>query len=209
MYSDTMTLEDRHHISFGKKTPLVIERGSGVQVWDVHGKHYLDFTAGWAVTSLGHAHPVVVKALAEQAGKIMQNPDSGLTYAPARAELIRELLKITPEHLQRFFFTNSGAEANDAALKLARKITGRKNVVSTLMSFHGRTIGCTSATGQSIQRDRYHVLVPHHTIVPYNDPHALAGAVDSETAAVIVEPVQGEGGVRVPDPGYLAAVKKI
>ena len=209
MYSDTMTLEDRHHLSFGKKTPLVVERGSGTQVWDVNGKQYLDFTAGWAVTSLGHAHPVVVQALAEQAAKIIQNPDSGLTYAPARAELIRKLLQITPSQLQHFFFTNSGAEANDAALKLARKITGRKKVVSTLMSFHGRTISCTSATGQKIQRDRHPVLVPHYAFIPYNDPVALHAAIDEATAAVIVEPVQGEGGVRVPDPGYLAAVEAV
>jgi acetylornithine/N-succinyldiaminopimelate aminotransferase len=209
MYSDTITIEDRHHISFGMKTPLVVERGSGVQVWDIHGKRYLDFTSGWAVTSLGHAHPAVVGALLEQAGKIMQNPDSGLTYAPARAELLRTLVEITPEHLQQYFFTNSGAEANDAALKLARKITGRKKVVSTLMSFHGRTISCTSATGQAIQRDRYDVLVPHCAFVPYDDPVALHGVVDGETAAVIVEPVQGEGGVRVPHDGYLKAVEDI
>jgi acetylornithine/N-succinyldiaminopimelate aminotransferase len=204
-----MALEDRYHISFGAKTPLVIERGSGVYVWDTSNRKYLDFTAGWAVTSLGHAHPVIVKAISEQAAKIIQNPDSGLTYAPARAGLLRMLIGVMPEHLHQFFFTNSGAEANDAALKLARKITGRKKVVSTRMSFHGRTIGTTSATGQAIQRDRYEVLIPHHTFIPYNDVPAADGAVDNGTAAVIVEPIQGEGGVRVPSPGYLHALERL
>ena len=209
MNSEVMLLEDRYHIAFGSKTPLVVERGKGVYVWDTSGRKYLDFTAGWAVTSLGHAHPAVVKAVREQAEKIMQNPDSGLTYSPARAELLRKLIRVTPENLHRFFFTNSGAEANDAALKLARKITGRKKIVSTLMSFHGRTIGTTSATGQAVQRDRYPVLVPHYEFIPFNDIAAAESVIDSATAAVIVEPVQGEGGIRVPAPGYLGGLETL
>ena len=203
MLYDTIALEDHHLVSFGEKTPLVVERGSGIDVWDVSGRHYLDFTAGLAVTSLGHAHPVIVKALIEQAGKILQNPDSGLTYAPSRARLLAQLVRILPQPLHRFFFANSGAEANDAALKLARKITGRKKIVSMMRSFHGRTIGATSVTGQPIQRDRYAVLVPYCTFIPYNNVSAALRAIDDETAAVIVEPVQGEGGVWVPEPGYL------
>jgi acetylornithine/N-succinyldiaminopimelate aminotransferase len=116
------------------------------------------------------------------------------------------MVKIFPPELQRFFFVNSGAEANDAALKLARKITGRKKIVSTNGSFHGRTIGATSVTGQAIQRDRYDVLVPYGTFVPFNDIGAVRDAIDKETAAIIVEPIQGEGGVRVPDGEYLRQV---
>ncbi len=209
MHYDTIALEDKHLISFGKKTPLVIERGSGIDVWDITGKHFLDFTAGWAVTSLGHAHPVLVKALTDQVTKIAQNPDSGLTYSPARARLLVQMVKILPPHLHHLFFTNSGAEANDAALKLARKITGRKKIVSTLMSFHGRTIGATSVTGQSIQRERFDVLVPHCSFIPFNDTDAAEQAIDTETAAVIVEPIQGEGGVRIPDKGYLGQVSEL
>jgi acetylornithine/N-succinyldiaminopimelate aminotransferase len=202
----TIALEDKHLISFGKKTPVSIERGSGVEVWDESGRRYIDFTSGWAVTSLGHSHPVVVRALVRQARKIIQNPDSGLTYAPPRARLLSQMVRILPASMQNIFFVNSGAEANDAALKLARKITGRKKIVSTLMSFHGRTIGTTSATGQSIQRDRYKVLVPHCAFIPYNDVKAARRAIDTDTAAVIVEPVQGEGGVRIPARDYLATV---
>jgi acetylornithine/N-succinyldiaminopimelate aminotransferase len=205
----TIAIEDKHLISFCKKTQISIERGSGVYVWDESGKRYIDFTSGWAVTSLGHAHPVVVKALTDQAGKIMHNPDSGLTYAPARARLLCRMVKILPEYLQNIFFANSGAEANDAALKLARKITGRKKIVSTLMSFHGRTIAATSVTGQAIQRDRYKVLVPYSAFIPYNDIKASRQAIDSDTAAVIVEPIQGEGGVRVPDAEYLPAISNL
>jgi acetylornithine/N-succinyldiaminopimelate aminotransferase len=209
MLYDTIALEDSHLISFGKKTPLVVERGRGIDVWDVSGRHYLDFTSGWAVTSIGHAHPVTVKALTEQAGKILQNPDSGLTYAPSRARLLIQLVRLLPQRLHRFFFTNSGAEANDAALKLARKITGRKKIVSTMRSFHGRTIGATSVTGQSTQRDRYTVLVPHCSFIPYNDVSAAQQAIDRATAAVIVEPVQGEGGVWVPDAGYFVQLSEM
>jgi|WetSurMetagenome_2_1015567.scaffolds.fasta_scaffold57016_3 acetylornithine/N-succinyldiaminopimelate aminotransferase len=202
----TIAIENRHLIPFCKKTVVSIERGEGVNVWDEKGKKYIDFTSGWAVTSLGHSHPVVVKALFKQARKIMQNPDSGLTYAPSRARLLAQMARILPGHLQNIFFVNSGAEANDAALKLARKITGRKKIVSTLMSYHGRTIGTISATGQAVQRDRYSVLVPHCEFIPFNDIIAAGREIDSATAAVIVEPIQGEGGVRIPDQEYLAAL---
>jgi acetylornithine/N-succinyldiaminopimelate aminotransferase len=205
----TIAIEDKYLIPFCKKTLVSIERGRGVHVWDESGKRYIDFTSGWAVTSLGHAHPVVVKALTEQAKKIIHNPDSGLTYAPARAGLLSRMVKILPDYLLNIFFANSGAEANDAALKLARKITGRKKIVSTLMSFHGRTIAATSVTGQAIQRDRYKVLVPHCEFIPFNDVKAARQAIDTDTAAVIVEPIQGEGGVRVPDAHYLPALSDL
>jgi acetylornithine/N-succinyldiaminopimelate aminotransferase len=147
-----------------------------------------------------------VDALINQAKKIMQNPDSGLTYAPPRALLLSRLVRILPPSLQNLFFVNSGAEANDAALKLARKITGRKKIVSTLMSYHGRTIGTVSVTGQSVQKDRFKVRVPHCAFIPFNDVKAARQAIDADTAAVIIEPIQGEGGVRVPDREYLATI---
>jgi acetylornithine/N-succinyldiaminopimelate aminotransferase len=208
MNYDTTVLEDTYLVSFGKKTPLVIDRGKGVDVWDLDGKKYLDFTSGWAVTSLGHAHPVTVSALFEQARKIVQNPDSSLTYSPPRGRLLAQLVRIFPPLLHHFFFSNSGAEANDAALKLARKITGRKKVVSTIRSFHGRTIGTTSVTGQAVQRDRYDVLVPHCETIPFNDLAAAMAAIDTETAAIIVEPVQGEGGIWVPGVDYLPQIAR-
>jgi len=209
MYSDTIALEDKYMVSFGVKSPIVIERGSGVSVWDEKGNHFLDFTAGWAVTSLGHAHPVFLKALAEQAARICQNPDSGLTYSPARGRLLAQLIKILPAELHHFFFVNSGAEATDAALKLSRKITGRKWIVSTSRSFHGRTIGATSVTGQAVQRDRYDVLVPYCRFIPFDDVAAAREAIDNDVAAVIVEPIQGEGGVIVPSPDYLPHISRL
>jgi acetylornithine/N-succinyldiaminopimelate aminotransferase len=137
---NTIAIEDAHFAPFFNKTPVSIERGEGIYVWDEDGNKYVDFTAGWGVTCLGHAHPVIIEALAAQSRKIMQNPNSGITYSPARAKLISLLMEILPEGLTRVFFSNSGAEANDASIKLARKATGRLDVISTDLSFHGRTI---------------------------------------------------------------------
>jgi acetylornithine/N-succinyldiaminopimelate aminotransferase len=205
-HKETIAIEDELMISFCKKLPLSIERGEGVKVWDENGREYLDFTSGWAVTTLGYSHKVITDAICNQAQKIIHNPNSGLTYSPSRARLLTSLKKILPKHLTKVFFTNSGAEANDAAIKLARKITGKKKIISTLMSFHGRTIGTVSATGQTIQTERFNVLMPHFEFVPYNDCEAIRNKLDEDTAAVIIEPIQGEGGIRVPDPDYLEIV---
>jgi acetylornithine/N-succinyldiaminopimelate aminotransferase len=161
------------------------------------------------VTSIGHAHPVIVRALAEQGARIIQNPDSGLTYSPARASLLRLLAGILPAGLTRVFFTNSGAEANDAAVKLARKATGRSEVIATDGSFHGRTISMVSATGQAKHRDKFRPLMPGYTFVPYGRTDAVESALDDNVAAVIVEPVQGEGGVRVPSVDYLRELSRL
>jgi acetylornithine/N-succinyldiaminopimelate aminotransferase len=123
--STTIEIEDKHTPPFFKKIPISIERGEGVQVWDETGKRYLDFTSGWGVTCLGHAHPAITDALLQQSQKIIQNPNSGATYSPTRTRLLSLMQEILPSHLTRVFFTNSGAEANDAAIKLARKVTGR------------------------------------------------------------------------------------
>src|SRR5512136_394941 len=136
----TIEIEDQHTPPFFSKIPISIERGEGVYVWDEEGNRFLDFTSGWGVTCLGHAHPTITNALLEQGQKIIQNPNSGLTYSPARARLLSLMSQILPPPLTRVFFSNSGAEANDAAIKLARKVTGRLDVISTYQSFHGRTI---------------------------------------------------------------------
>lgn len=201
--SETIATENAHMPPFFAKTPISIVRGEGVSVWDEEGRRYLDLTAGWGVTSIGHAHPVIQAALAEQGALILQNPDSGLTYSPARARLLGRLAGILPPGLTRVFFTNSGAEANDAAIKLARKATGRTGVVCMEASFHGRTISTISATGQTRYRERFRPQMPGYRFVPYDDLEALAAALDTEVAAVILEPIQGEGGVRIPSSGYL------
>jgi acetylornithine/N-succinyldiaminopimelate aminotransferase len=206
---DTIAIEDAHMPPFFAKIPIAIDRGEGIYVWDEEGARYLDLTAGWGVTSIGHAHPAILAALTEQGARILQNPNAGLTYAPARARLLALLAGLLPPNLTRVFFTNSGAEANDAALKLARKVTGRRDVVATEGSFHGRTISTVSATGQAAHREKFDPLVPGCRFVPYDDLAALRESLDGEVAAVIVEPVQGEGGVRIPAADYLEGVSRL
>jgi acetylornithine/N-succinyldiaminopimelate aminotransferase len=206
---NTIAIEDRHMAPFFNKTQLSIERGKGVYVWDENGRRYLDFTAGWGVTCIGHANPVITKALCDQAKKIMQNPNSGVTYSPARARLLSLMSKILPHGLSRVFFGSSGAEANDAVIKLARKVSGKMNVVSMEQSFHGRTISTASATGQAVHREKFNPLMPNYLFVPYNDVSAIANVISNDVAAVILEPIQGEGGVIVPAPDYLEKVSAL
>jgi acetylornithine/N-succinyldiaminopimelate aminotransferase len=203
---ETFDIEDRYLAPFFIKQKVSIEKGEGIYVWDEEGNKYLDFTSGWGVTCIGHANPVITDALIDQGRKIIQNPNSGLTYSPVRARLLSLLAEILPLNLTRVFFTNSGAEANDAAIKLARKVTGRSDIISTYQSFHGRTISTTSATGQAKHRDRYSPLMPNYRFVPYNDSKALESSIDKNVAAVILEPIQGEGGVRMPSEAYLKEV---
>jgi acetylornithine/N-succinyldiaminopimelate aminotransferase len=148
----TFEIEDKYLAPFFVKQKVSIEKGKGIYVWDEEGKTYIDFTSGWGVTCIGHAHPVITAVLIEQGRNIIQNPNSGLTYSPVRARLLSLLTEILPPNLTRVFFTNSGAEANDAAIKLARKVTGRPEIISTDQSFHGRTISTASATGQAKHR---------------------------------------------------------
>lgn len=206
---ETFKIEDNSMVPFFVKQKVSIERGDGVYVYDEEGNKYLDFTGGWGVTSLGHAHPVILEALYEQGKKIMHSPNSGISYSPARAKLLSVLGNVLPEHLTHVFFVSSGAEANDAAIKLARKVTGRTDIISTFQSFHGRTMGTLSTTGQSKHQDKFNPLMPGCRFVAYNDLAALEKAMNNTVAAVILEPIQGEGGVHVPSKDYLQEVKKL
>ena len=207
--AETIAIENAHMPPFFTKIPVSIDRGDGVWVWDEEGKKYLDLTSGWGVTCIGHAHPVIQTALTEQAARILQNPNSGLTYSPVRARLLSLLGEVLPQNLTRVFFTNSGAEANDAVIKLARKVTGRRKVVATERSFHGRTISTASATGQAKHRDKFNPQMPGYLFVPYDDIEAMRTALYGDVAAVIVEPIQGEGGVHVPSEDYLENVSRL
>ncbi|TFH70797.1 aspartate aminotransferase family protein [Gammaproteobacteria bacterium LSUCC0112] len=202
-------VEDSLGLSVCKKQSLVIERGQGVWVWDVSGEKYLDFTAGWGVTCLGHSHPLILGAIQDQAARIIQNPNSGFTYSPARASLLLELQKVLPAQLSRMFFANSGAEANDAALKLARKITGRSKVVSLSGSFHGRTLATLSVSGGPQNGARYLPRVPGQAFSSHNNFNELDGVVDGTVAAVIVELIQGEGGVRLLDKAFVKHLRTL
>ena len=191
--------------------PIVADRGEGCRLWDVDGKVYLDFLAGVAVNNLGHCHPKVVAALQEQAGRLLHC--SNFYHIPQQVELAEWLCQNS--FAERVFFCNSGAEANEAAMKLARKQSREKygenrfEIITALASFHGRTIGAISATGQEKVRTGFDPMVPGFRYVPFADTDALRKEVTPQVCAIMLEPVQGEGGVNVPPPGYLKAVRDI
>jgi len=192
--------------------PISIERGSGTEVWDTDGKRYLDFLSGIAVVSLGHANPVIADAISRQAHTLLHvsnfftNPQ-----ATAAAVKVNELLFEATGHAGQIFFTNSGAEANECALKLARKFggRGRHTVVSALGSFHGRTLATLAATGQPTKHEPFAPMPEGFKHVPWGDLDALRASVDGTVAAVLIEPLQGEGGVIPAPPGYLAGIREI
>ena len=188
-------------------TPSIsLFKGSGALVWDVEGKEYLDFLGGIATNILGHGHPEISNAIAEQAKAL--GHVSNLYSHPRALELAEKLKAMTGEQSARVFFCNSGAEANEAALKLSR-LTGRKKIVSTVGSFHGRTVGALSMTGQIGKRKPFFPLLKKIEFIPYNDISAAKKAITKKVAMLIVEPIQGENGVVVPDYGYLKALREI
>ena len=202
-------LADKYLMQTGRRLPVTFVRGQGCLVWDDQGREYLDLVAGIAVNLLGHAHPAVQKALAEQSAALIHT--SNLYYTVPQVELARKLVELA--FPSRAFFCNSGAEANEAAIKIARK-WGKKNkdgafeIVATEGSFHGRTLATVTATGQHKYSDPFAPLPPGFVHVPYNDLEALKAATNEKTAAVMLEPVMGEIGVIPAAPGYLEGVRK-
>lgn len=195
-----------HIMSTYGRWPIEIASGSGCLLYDSEGKEYLDLVAGLAVASVGHAHPRVTAAVAEQAGRLVHV--SNLYETAAQKDLAARLAALTGGMLS--FFCNSGAEAVEAAIKLARKHgDGRFRIVAAEGGFHGRTLGALSATGQPGKKVAFEPLIPGFTHVPYDDVEALDAAVDESCAAVLLEPIQGEAGVVVPTPGYLARAREI
>ena len=206
---DTIDIENRLGLTFCDRLELAFTHGNGSRVWDEAGREYLDFTSGWGVTCLGHNHPAITKAITDQAGKIIQSPNAGFTYSPSRAALLAALSRALPANLARTFFCNSGAEANDAALKLARKITGRTKVVSTLGGFHGRTFNTLAVTRNLENAGRYVPKQASTVFAPFGDKDAMTQVIDADTAAVIIEPIQGEGGVQVAPVGYMEHIQSL
>jgi predicted acetylornithine/succinylornithine family transaminase len=212
---DTKTLLEwsgkYHTPNYGARAPICLVRGDGMRVWDSDGREYLDFGAGLAVTALGHCHPRVTGAIREAAATLLHV--SNLYHTAPQIHLAK--LLCDHSFAERVFFCNSGAEANEAAIKLARKYAAerfasdRTEIVSTRNSFHGRTMGALSVTGQDRYRQGFEPLIPGVKFVPYNDLRAMARAVDNRTCAIIVEPIQGEGGVHVPDDDYLPGLRKL
>ena len=186
-------------------------RGEGCRVWDADGKEYLDFVSGLAVCNLGHCHPGVVAAIREQAGKLIHV--SNLYHIEPQIELAKRLNRLS--FGDKAFFCNSGTEAVEAALKLARKYSykkygeGRHEILSFDMSFHGRTMASLSATGQTKFHGAFKPLLPGFRYMPFGDVESVAAAVSEQTCAIMVEPIQGEGGVNVPPEGYLKGLREI
>ncbi len=204
MAEDSRVLDARYYMPAFSRTMKIV-RGAGSSVRDDRGREYIDCVAGIAVCSTGHCHPLVVKAICDQAHELIHC--SNLYYVPNQAELAEKLVEISG--LSKAFFSNSGAEANDGAIKLARVRTGRKKFVAFTHGFHGRTCGSLAVTHKPAIREPFEPLSVPCTFVDYGDIDALAGAVDKETAGVFIEPIQGEAGVLIPPDEFLRGVRDI
>ena len=189
------------------KRGIALVRGEGVWLYDSDGQRYLDLMSNYGVNILGHAHPRVTAAIVAQAGRLLSCHQS--FASDVRAAFLEKLLSVVPHGLARAFLSNSGAEAVEAALKFAWAVTGRRKVVAAKRGYHGRTLGALAATGEPKYRQPFLGVLPEVVHVPYGDVAALAEAVDADTAAGILEPVQGEGGIYPAEPGYLAEARRI
>lgn len=203
--TDFQALESQFAFEVYPKRDVVITRGEGALVWDDRGNEYIDCTSGVGVANVGHANPAVAGAVAQQARVLTTCP--GIFYNDVRATLMAKLADVTPQGLDRVFLCNSGTEAMEAAIKFARLSTGRQKIVSAMRGFHGRTLGALSATFK--HRDEFEPLIPGHGFVPLNNVDKLAQMLDEETACLILELVQGEGGVRPADVEYVRQAREL
>jgi len=209
--NDTKSLADKYIFQTYGRFPIALERGEGCRVWDEDGKEYIDFVGGIAVCALGHSSPIVTAALVEQSKKLVHV--SNLYYTRPQAGLAR--LLVENSFADRVFFCNSGAEANEAAIKLARRYSneksgnGRNTIITMQGSFHGRTMATLSATGQEKVKKGFTPLLEGFRFVAFNDLKALDAAIDDSVCAVMLEPIQCEGGVVCPEKGYLEGVREL
>jgi len=203
--TNQMKALDERYLMPAFSRELALVKGEGSTVWDADGKEYLDCVAGIAVCSTGHCHPAVVKAICDQAHQLIHC--SNLYYVPHQGALAQKLVEITGMH--KAFFSNSGAEATDGALKLARVRTGKKKFVAFTHGFHGRTVGSLAVTHKPAIREPFEPLGLIRTFVEYGDVDAVRKAVDSDTAGVIVEPIQGEAGVIIPPDSFFEGIREI
>jgi len=189
------------------KKPIVVTKGQGALVWDINGKEYVDCMGSFGVALLGHCHPKVVAAIKEQAEQLISW--HGSLYNDKRSEFLKKLVTITPEGLNKAFLSNSGAESVECAIKLARKYTGKPEFIAVMGGYHGKTMGALSATWDKKYREPFQPLVPEFKHVPPDNLDKLKDAITEKTAAVLLEPIRGEGGIRVPPDGFLQATKKM
>ncbi len=208
VHSSTTLIATEQQFTSGlyPKRALAIVRGEGARLYDADGQVYIDCVGGQGAANLGHCHPAVVAAIQDQAALLLSCPE--IFHNDQRAAYLSELAAALPMPA-RIFLCNSGAEAVEAGLKFARLLTGRTKIIATMRGFHGRTMGALSATWEIKYREPFMPLIPEVSHVPFGDVEALAAAMDTETAALLLEPVQGEGGVRPAPAGYLEAARRI
>jgi acetylornithine/LysW-gamma-L-lysine aminotransferase len=203
---DARAVEEKYEIPLYRKRDIALVRGEGVYLWDAGGRRYLDMMSNYGVNILGHAHPAVTEAIVEQARTLGNCHQS--FYNDVRARFIAALEGLLPERLGHVSFSNSGAEAVEAALKYARAATGRPRILSTKRGYHGRTLGALSVTGEQKHRTAFMPLLEGCDQVPYGDLEATNSCL-ADAAAIILEPIQGESGVRLAPPGYLAGLRRL
>jgi len=199
--------ENRLMANVFAKKPLVLNKGKGAIVWDINGKEYLDFTSSYGVALLGHSHPKIVEAVCRQAERLI-SCHAGF-YNDVRTEFLQKLAGITPKDLEKSFLSNSGAESIECAIKLARKFTGKTEIISLMGAFHGKTMGALSATWDKKYREPFLPLIPEFKHVPPDNINKVREAITEKTAAVLVEPIRGEGGIRVPPDDFLQGLREV
>ncbi len=200
-------IETRYLANVFSKKPVVLTKGKGALLWDINGREYVDCASSYGVAALGHCHPKVVAAIKAQAEELITC--HSCYYNDKRAEFIEKLVKITPKGLDKAFLSNSGAESVECAIKLARKFTSKTEIIALMGAFHGKTMGALSATWDKKYREPFIPLVPEVKHVSPDNSDKILEAITDKTAAVLMEPIRGEGGVRVPPDGYLQAVREI
>jgi len=204
--TDTKPIEDQYSAGLFSKRGIELVKGKDVYVWDGDGKRYIDCTSGQGVAGVGHANQEVAKAISDQAQRLITC--TGSFYNDKRAQLIKKLVDVSPSGLERVFLCNSGTESIEAALKFTRLSSGKTDFVCAMKSFHGRTMGALSATYNPKYRDDFQPLIPGFSFVPFNNLEKLKKSVSEKTAAVLLELVQGEGGVYLAEKGYISGVRR-
>ena len=204
---EIINLEEKLMANVYAKRPIVIAKGNGALVWDINGKEYVDCTGSYGVCIVGHSHPKVVEAVRRQAETLISCHAS--FYNAARSELLQKIAQIAPKNLNKVFLANSGAEAVECAIKLARKFSGKPEIIAMMGAFHGKTMGALSATWDKKYREPFKPLVPEFKHVPPDNLEKVRNAITAKTAAILVEPIRGEGGIRVPPNGFLPGLREI
>lgn len=205
--SQIINIEKKWMATVFAKRPLVLVKGQGALVWDINGKEYIDCTSSYGVALVGHAHPEIVEAISKQAATLISCHAS--FYNPARSKLLKKIIQIAPEGLDKAFLSNSGAEAVECAIKLARKFAGKPEIIAFMGAYHGKTMGALSATWRKKYRKPFQPLVPGFKHVPPDNLEKVRESITEKTAAILVEPIRGEGGIRVPQADFLPGLRQI